>query len=51
MWHNCYNWNYNKKTVSPRSNLSMDNFFFFFEFTPKKSSAGGTLLYIADHLS
>lgn len=38
-----------KKDVSLTSNLFLNSF--SFEFTQTKSSAGGTLLYIADHLS
>ena len=36
------------KNVSLTNNLTMNNF--WFEFTPTDSSAGGTLLYIANHL-
>ena len=37
------------KNISLTSNLTMNNF--CFEFTPTESSAGGTLLYVAIHLS
>ena len=37
------------KNISLIKNLTMNNF--SFEFTPVKSSAGGTLLYVANHLS
>ena len=37
------------KNISLTNNLTMNNF--SFEFTPTKSSAGGTLLYVANHLS
>ena len=37
------------KNVSLTNNLTMNNF--SFEFTPAESSAGGTLLYIINHLS
>ena len=37
------------KNISLTNNLTMNNF--SFEFTPTESSAGGTLLYIANHLS
>ena len=37
------------KNVSLTNNLTMNNF--SFEFTPAESSAGGTLLYITNHLS
>ena len=36
------------KNVSLTNNLTMNNF--WFDFTPTDSSAGGTLLYIANHL-
>ena len=35
------------KNISLANNLTMNNF--SFEFTPTKSSAGGTLLYVANH--
>ena len=35
------------KNISLTNNLTMNNF--SFEFTPAKSSAGGTLLYVANH--
>ena len=38
-----------KENVSITSNLSIKNY--SIEFTPTESSAGGTLLYIANHLS
>ena len=37
------------KQVSLSNNLNLDNY--SFEFTPIEASAGGTLLYIANHLS
>ena len=37
------------KQVSLLNNLNLNNF--SFEFTPAETSAGGTLLYIANHLS
>ena len=37
------------KQVSLSNNLNLDNY--SFEFTPIETSAGGTLLYIANHLS
>ena len=37
------------KSVSITNNLNIKNY--FIEFTPAESSAGGTLLYIANHLS
>ena len=37
------------KPVSLLNNLNLNNY--SFEFTPTKTSAGGTLLYIASHLS
>ena len=37
------------KNVSLLNNLNLNNY--SFEFTPTETSAGGTLLYIADHLS
>ena len=37
------------KQVSLSNNLNLNNY--FFEFTPTETSAGGTLLYIANHLS
>ena len=37
------------KNVSITNNLSINNY--SIEFTPTESSAGGTLLYIANHLS
>ena len=37
------------KNISITNNLTMNNL--SFEFTPTKSSAGGTLLYIANHVS
>ena len=37
------------KQVSLLNNLNLNNY--SFEFTPTKTSAGGTLLYIANHLS
>ena len=37
------------KNISLPNNLTMNNF--SFEFTPTESSAGGTLLYVANHLS
>ena len=37
------------KQVSLSNNLNFDNY--SFEFTPTETSAGGTLLYIANHLS
>ena len=37
------------KNISLTNNLTMNNF--SFEFTPTESSAGGTLLYVANHLS
>ena len=37
------------KQVSLSNNLSLNNY--SFEFTPTETSAGGTLLYIANHLS
>ena len=38
-----------RKDVTITSNLSLNNY--SMEFTPTESSAGGTLLYIANHLS
>ena len=37
------------KNVSLLNNLNLNNY--SFEFTPTETSAGGTLLYIANHLS
>ena len=37
------------KQVSFLNNLNLNNF--SFEFTPTETSLGGTLLYIANHLS
>ena len=37
------------KKVSLLNNLNVNNY--SFEFTPTETSAGGTLLYIANHLS
>ena len=37
------------KQVSLSNNLNLNNY--SFEFTPNETSAGGTLLYIANHLS
>ena len=37
------------KQVSLSNNLSLNKY--FFEFTPAETSAGGTPLYIANHLS
>ena len=37
------------KHVSLLNNLNLNNY--YFEFTPTETSAGGTLLYIANHLS
>ena len=37
------------KQVSLSNNLNLNNY--SFEFTPTETSAGGTLLYIANHLS
>ena len=37
------------KEVSSSNNLNLNNY--SFEFTPTETSAGGTLLYIANHLS
>ena len=37
------------KHVSLSNNLNLNNY--SFEFTPTETSAGGTLLYIANHLS
>ena len=37
------------KQISLLSNLNLNNH--FFEFTPRETSAGGTLLYIANYLS
>ena len=37
------------KQVSLSNNLNINNY--SFEFTPTETSAGGTLLYIANHLS
>ena len=37
------------KQVSLSNNLNLDHY--SFEFTPTETSAGGTLLYIANHLS
>ena len=37
------------KQVSLPNNLNLNNY--SFEFTPSETSAGGTLLYIANHLS
>ena len=37
------------KNVSLLNNLNLNNY--AFEFTPAETSAGGTLLYIANHLS
>ena len=37
------------KNVSLLNNLNLNNY--SFEFTPSETSAGGTLLYIANHLS
>ena len=37
------------KQVSLSNNLDLNNY--SFEFTPTETSAGGTLLYIANHLS
>ena len=37
------------KQVSLLNNLNLNNY--SFEFTPTETSAGGTLLYIANHLS
>ena len=37
------------KQVSLLNNLNLNNY--YFEFTPTETSAGGTLLYIANHLS
>ena len=37
------------KQVSLLNNLDLNNY--LFEFTPTETSAGGTLLYIANHLS
>ena len=37
------------RQISLFNNLNLNNY--FFEFTPTESSAGGTLLYIANHLS
>ena len=38
-----------RKDISVTSNLSLNNY--SLEFTPTESSAGGTLLHIANHLS
>ena len=35
--------------ISLLNNLSLNNY--FYEFTPTQTTAGGTLLYIANHLS
>ena len=37
------------KQVSLLNNLNLNNY--YFEFTPTETSAGGTLLYIANNLS
>ena len=37
------------KNITSLNNLNLNNY--SFEFTPTQTSAGGTLLYIADHLS
>ena len=37
------------KQVSLSNNLNLNNY--SFEFTPTETSAGGTLLYITNHLS
>ena len=37
------------KQVSLLNNLNLNNY--SFEFTPTETSAGGTLLYVANHLS
>ena len=37
------------KQISLLNNLNLNNY--YFEFTPIKTLAGGTLLYIANHLS
>ena len=37
------------KQVSLLNNLNLNNY--YFEFIPTETSAGGTLLYIANHLS
>ena len=37
------------KNISLLNNLNLNNY--SFEFTPSETSAGGTLLYIANHLS
>ena len=37
------------KQVSLLNNLNLNNY--YFEFTPTETSAGGTFLYIANHLS
>ena len=47
-WHASNNWNKNKKNVSLLNNLNLNNY--SFEFTPTETSAGGTLLYIANNL-
>ena len=38
-----------KNNLTPTSNITLENY--TFEHTPTESSAGGTLLYIANHLS
>ena len=37
------------KNISPTSNINLQ--YYSFEFTPTESNAGGTYLYIANHLS
>ena len=37
------------KNISLLNNLNLNNY--YFEFTPTETSTGGTLLYIANHLS
>ena len=47
-WDNTNKWNKNHKTTILNI-LNLNNY--SFEFTPTKTSAGGTLLYIANHWS
>ena len=49
LWYNSNKWNKNHKTSIFINNLNLNNY--SFEFTPTETSAGGTLLYIANHLS
>ena len=51
IWYNSNEWNKNHKssTVSLSNNLNLNNY--SFEFILTETSAGGSLLYIANHLS